>query len=394
MQELLQELSLKVHSSLEGFNLIGGVAISRATSIITIGTGGLIEASSFDANSEAIINASAKPIAIGVAVAVVIGASDAQVILNGEIKTTGDCTVNALADNTMVAVGNSAGIAGFSAGAGVSILSSQSKVKANENAEFDVGGNLSLKAKTIDRTYTRASSAMAADGKVGIAVAVGIEEGVTEAYLGGTANVAGDISVEALMEKDEIKDSVFFGRLPIVNSGVNAIAGVNLNLSSDVPTEAQKAINKKITEKFLDSSIMQETKNAIIDNFKKADQKTDGETETSKAFPIAGAAAVAYYQDTNKVMACIADNATIKSKGNVNVHAKAENQPALLSTGAAKALEAGGSGNGSDGGSSDGGGSGSSGGSRDGGGETGGHGAKFAASAAVAVALFTNELTA
>ena len=44
-----------------------------------------------------------------------------------------------------------------------------------------------MEAKTIDRTYTRASSAMAEDGKVGIAAAVGIEEGVTEAYLGGTA---------------------------------------------------------------------------------------------------------------------------------------------------------------------------------------------------------------
>lgn len=372
MQELVQELALKVHGGLEGFNLIGGVAISRATSLISVGAGSLIEAESFNANSEATINASAKPIAIGVAVAVAIGKSDAQVILNGQIKTIGDCTISALADNTMVSVGNSAGIAGFGAGAAVSILSSECRVKAYDSAVFEVGGNLSLLAKTIDRTYTRASSATASGGKVGIAVAIGIEDGLTEACLGGTANVAGNISVLALMEEDVITDSVFFGILPVVNSGVNAIAGVNQNLSSDVATEAQKAINNKIMEKFLNSTIVQETMNAMKDSFKKADAKTDDKTETSSVFPVAGAAAVAYYQDTNRVVASIAENAKVKAKGKIDVHAKAKNKPAILSTGAAKAPK---------------------GGSNDGKG-TEGESAKFAGSAAVAVGIFENEVTA
>lgn len=153
-EELIAGLPETVHGALERLNLIAGVTISRATALIDIGEGSLIEAQSFEANSEAIINASANPTAIGVGVAVAIGASDAQVILNGQIITEENCTIKSLADNTMVAVGNSSGIKGLGAGVAVSVLSSKSKVQANNTAKFEVGGDLSLEAKTIDRTYT------------------------------------------------------------------------------------------------------------------------------------------------------------------------------------------------------------------------------------------------
>ena len=372
IEELALDLSEAVHGALEGFNLIGGVAISRATALISIGKGSLIEAHSFDANSEAIIKANANPIDIGVGVAVAIGASDAKVIVSGEIKTVGDCTITSLADNTMVAIGNSSGMMGLSAGVAVNILSSESRVQANDTAKFDIGGNLTLEAKTIDRTYTRACSSMAKDGKVGIAIAVGIEEGVTEAYLGGTANVVGDISVQAFMEKAEIEGTTLFGLLPAINSGVNAIAGVNTNLSTDVPTQAQKAVMKKITDQ-ITGTLKVKFNNMLVEKFNKVENEKD---TPSSVFPVAGAAAMAYYQDSNKVIAYIADNAIIKSGGSVNIHAKAENQPALLSTGAAKAPEGGGSGSGG------------------GGGDTEDDGAKFSGAAAVAVGLFTNDVTA
>ena len=369
MEELVFSLSETIHSALEGFSLIGGVAISRADAFITIGEGSLIEANSFNANSEALIKASANPTAIGVGVAVVIGASDAKVILNGEIRTIGDCTINALADNTMIAIGNSDGLMGLSAGVAVNILSSESRVQANDSAVLNIGGDLTLQAKTIDSTYTRASSAMAEDGKVGIAAAIGIEEGVTEAYLRGISNVGGNIRVQALMENKKIEGTTLFGLLPSVNSGVNAIAGVNTNLSTDVPTQAQKAVMKKITD-HITGTIKTKFNNMLIEKFHKVEEE---KKTPSSAFPVAGGAAMAYYQDANKVIAYIGENAKVKSLGTMSVYAKAENQPKLLSTGAAKAPEGGGSGSG--GGQDD-------------------DGTKFSGAAAIGVGLFTNEVKA
>lgn len=322
LKTIIDGLPDKVTGALKGVSIVAGVTISRATSMVSLNADSLIEGQSFEALSASYVNAATKPTAIGAGVAVAIGAADAQVILKGKIVTAGNCNVNSLADNTVKVVGSSTGIKGLSAGVAVSILSSKSNVEADSTANFQVGGNLKLEAKTIDRNYTLASSALEEDGKVGIAVAVSNEDGDTTAYLGGIADVAGDINVNALMSKDVFTDTSFFGLIPSVKSGVNAVAGVNTNPNATVATEAQKAIMEKIKGPLMDK----------IKGMIKSKSNTT-QTKTDKVSPFEVAAAIAIYTDTNKATAGIADSATVKSRGNILVNAKAESQPSLLSTG-------------------------------------------------------------
>ncbi|GAB1476534.1 hypothetical protein MASR2M70_13680 [Bacillota bacterium] len=287
LKTIIDGLPDKVTGALKGISIVAGVTVSRATSMISIGEASLIEGQSFEALSASYVNAATKPIAIGAGVAVAIGASDAQVLLNGKIVTAGNCNVNSLADNTVKVVGSSTGIKGLSAGVAVSILTSKSNVEAGSTANFEVGGDLNLLAETIDRNYTLASSTLEEDGKVGIAVAVSNEDGETTAYLGGNADVAGNIKVNALMSKDVFTDTTFFGLIPQVKSGVNAIAGVNTDPNAKAATTAQKALMDKIKGPLMDK---------IKGMIKSKSNKT--QTKTDKVSPF-NVAAIAIYTDSN-----------------------------------------------------------------------------------------------
>ena len=99
----------------------------------------------------------------------------------------------------------------------MSILNSKSFVHVADSAVLHIGGNLTVRAETIDRNWTQALSATGEGGKVGVAVALSIEEGETEAYLDGRAEVAGNIQVAALTERQNIKDSMT--GIPVTRNG-------------------------------------------------------------------------------------------------------------------------------------------------------------------------------
>lgn len=124
VDNLLNTVLGKALGFVEDFSLLGGVSVAKATSRISIGADSLIEAESFEALSSSYIEASAAPTAIAAGVAVGVGVSDAQVIVEGKIITAGDCNLQSLADNTLQVAGTSGGLKGLSAGVAVSVLDS------------------------------------------------------------------------------------------------------------------------------------------------------------------------------------------------------------------------------------------------------------------------------
>ena len=377
---------------IEDLSLVGGVSVVQATSLISIKDDSSIEAETFEALSSSYIKATASPIAIAVGVAVGVGISDAQVIVDGKIVTIGDCTLRSLADNTIDVVGSSGGIAGLSAGVAVSVLKSNSKVHvgvSSGESVLQVGGNLTVEARTVDRNRTFAVSTTDENGKVGIAVAVSYEHGVTEAILAGTVDVEKDLLVGAYMNEEGIDTKKMF-IFPSVDDGVSAFAGANISSTGDILDDVKSAIIGKITG-FVKTYVKEFIKEYILEKKQEIEEKS-GSTVT----PFELAAAIAVYVDTNEVSARISPNADVKTRGSASVLAKAESQPYLIATGSVKKAEGsqnpGGGGNsGNTGATSDptpnpgtGGGSGENPGAEE--------GTKFAGAAAIAVGIFTNDV--
>ncbi|HHX24932.1 MAG TPA: hypothetical protein GX723_13150 [Thermoanaerobacterales bacterium] len=385
LHDLLNTGVGKTLGFVEDFSLVGGVTISKATSLISINAGSLIEAESFEALSSSYISASVAPIAIAAGVAVGVGISDAQVIVEGTIITAGDCNLKSLADNTLQVAGTSGGIKGLSAGVAVSYLDSTSKVHVGGSSgasTLQVGGNLTVKAETIDRNFTFARSMTDENGKVGIAVAVSYEHGVTEAYLAGTVDVDGDILVGAYTTKEKLGDRKLV-ILPTVNDGVYAYAGANTSSTGDLSDDVKAKITGKISE-FAKNHIKEFINKYILDKKDEIEEKS-GSTIT----PFELAAAIAVYLDTNNATARISPKAVVTTRGSVTVHARTESQPIVVATGSVEqpkgSQNPGGEGTSGEGGAAPDPGSGGDPGTEE--------GTKFAGVAAVVVGIFENNVT-
>jgi hypothetical protein len=379
----------------EDFSLVGAVSVAKATSKISIGEGSLIESESFEALSSSYVEAAAAPIAIAAGVAVGVGIADAQVIVDGKIITAGDCTLKSLADNTLQVAGTSGGLKGISAGVAVSVLDSTSKVNIGDNAELKVGGNLKVEARTIDRNFTFARSTTDKNGKVGVAIAFSYENGITEAILGGDVDVEGDISVVAYATKEELGGKKLFV-FPTENSGVFAYAGANTSSTGDISDDLKAKITGPITA-FIKKHVKEFVNKYILD---KKDQIEEQSGNTVAAFE--AAAAIAAYIDTNNVTASISPRAVVRSRGSVNVRARAENQPLVGAAGSVEESQGGQDPGGGTESSNEGDGDeGSDGGDGSDGGEDPGSGdpdpeeeTKFAGAAAIAVGVFANNVSA
>ncbi|HHV65531.1 MAG TPA: hypothetical protein GXX46_10735 [Peptococcaceae bacterium] len=327
--DILKTIFEKTIGIVEDFSLVGGVAVAKATSLISISTGSQIIADSFAALSASYIAASASPVAIAVGVAVGVGISNAQVIVDGTIITAGDCTLKSLADNTLNVEGASGGLKGFSAGVAVSVLVSTSKVSVGGSAgtsNLQVGGNLTIDARTIDRNRTFARSTTDENGKAGLAIAFSYEEGLTEACLAGTVDVLGDIVVGAYMIEEGVEANKLF-LFPSIEDGVYAYSGANINVSGDHLTDIKGVITGKISG-FAKKHIKEFINKYILEKKDEIEEKSGSQVSSFEL-----AAAIAVYVDSNEVKAYISPNANVRARGAATVHALAENQPNVIATG-------------------------------------------------------------
>jgi len=304
---------------LQSFSLIGGVVVSNSEAQITIAQNADISATSFSAIALGIAQAWTYPIGIGLGVAVGVLDNTAKVLVNGKITTSGDVYLRAAVDNTVTVVANTHGLAGIAVSAAVSVLDSEATVHVTDDATLIVGGDLMMRAETTDRNYTFAVSATGGNGQVGIAVAVKHEEGLTQAFLDGTAAVDGSITISA----SQNRQSINVQKLAVIPSNVNgtaAAAGVGTsstgNLLDDVGSTGFLALVKK-----------------VLGNFSTKFQDNSATKGQVQKFEAAGGIALDY--DVNRVFARIGDSnldsdgksGVVQAKEDISVSASIFDRP-------------------------------------------------------------------
>ena len=272
-------------------DLMAGVAISNADAVITVGKNTQITAETFHAKAESLTDASVSPVAFGLGVAVGIADANADVIINGNITTEGDCYLNASTDNTLQVVGSAGGVKGVAFAIAVSVLNSDATVQATETSDLKVGGNLTLLAETEDKNVTIARSKSGDDGMIGMSAAVAYENGTTNALLDGKAEVAGGVGVTATVVKGSIPTSKLFGTIPSINVGVSASAGVNTSTYGSLLDDTQTTLKGIVLDKA--KVVFNKVKDLV--STKSAEQQKAGEKTKDQTASFELAAAVAVY---------------------------------------------------------------------------------------------------
>ncbi|MFM6005597.1 MAG: hypothetical protein ACKPA7_18285, partial [Sphaerospermopsis kisseleviana] len=244
-----------------------------------------------------------------------VGIIDAksEILVEGEITTTGNLSMLARNDNTLKIFTESdpdpITKLGFAAAVAVSVLDSEATAKVANTAKLNVGGDLNVYARTISRNLTTALSATGEDGSVGLAFAFSDEENYTNALVDGTAIVTGSTTIQA----DQARKATEVNLGVTVLNGVAAGAGVNSTsrgnlltdtMSSVMPTLID-AVKKKLSSKTADAAT-----------------KSGGQAQS---LDLGSAVAIADY--SNNVTARIGAGATVKSQGDISINAKVDSRP-------------------------------------------------------------------
>ena len=227
---------------LENLTLEAGVTVATPTSTITLSAGSSIKASSFTATTSATADSEIAPIALKIGVAVGVDNTTSTINVAGKIDTTGDTFLQSNAVNTLSLFVNAGGnIKGAGAAVAVGVINSTSTATVAPTATLNVGGNLTDQATTLNRKAVTAETTTQDDGKVGVGVAIAYTDDTTNASLGGTATVGGDV----LVQSSEVKTSVAGSKaliIPTIFSGVSAVSGVGTDDTGDLILNEQGAL--------------------------------------------------------------------------------------------------------------------------------------------------------
>ncbi|MEM6446315.1 MAG: hypothetical protein AAF704_07085, partial [Cyanobacteria bacterium P01_D01_bin.123] len=298
---------------LESFQFLAGVALSTTEAKIDLGQSSAIFGTTFDAIAEATSDATTQPLIYGLGLALGIVDTTAEVIVDGDVTTTGNTFIRSGADNTLEVVADGGAIAGAAGAVAISLVDSTSKAQVGSNATFDIGGDLVVRADTVDRNFTMARSTSGSDGSVGVSVAVSDEDGSTDAFVDGDVSVGGNLTVNALQSKEAVPSSKLLV-VPTVVTGVAAAAGVNTDSTGNLLDDTYYATISKVSGKV--GSLL---------SSKSGDSATeDGKGQTSS---FDAAAAVAVVNDVNNATARIGDDAAVDAQDEIEVKASIDNRP-------------------------------------------------------------------
>ena len=317
--------------SILGVGLLAGVSYSNSKAHITIDspttTPTSIRANTFTAWSTANVASTASPKSVKVAkIAVAIGITDANVSIgNADITTTGDATFRSSTNHAVNAVAEPQDAKAASVAVSVVVYNATADVQPN--ADLTVGGNLFVQA---DTTYSRRNLALTVsggDGSVGLAVAVDVAQGNSDAYLDGMAHVTGNVNVtakEATVPLTGNKAYVIPGYL----IGVAAGAGVGTNSTGGALDDLGNSVVATLKDSRLGIPIRWvKQKLGLLPN--------NNNNPTKPEIQFAGAIAVVV--DTNNATARIGDGnttdatdqATVKAGGSVSVTATISSSPTV-----------------------------------------------------------------
>ncbi|MGI2027111.1 LEPR-XLL domain-containing protein [Endozoicomonas acroporae] len=192
-------------NEVEDFKLIAGVSRSDVTSKITISSGATLKGDNITIHANSIARVNASPISMGLAVAVGVLDTDAVIDIQGTLDAEGNISITGQADNYLnIAAEPLFGLKGFAGSVAVGVLNSNSQVILNSGSRITAGGNLTVKAATVDYSLVSAESEAGNSGKAAASVAVQVESGHTEAVLAGNVLVKGDVIVEAVQQQAEL----------------------------------------------------------------------------------------------------------------------------------------------------------------------------------------------
>ena len=313
----------------DSFSLIAAVSVATSKATITIGTDAEIRARDLVVHARADARAKASPTIskiVGIAVAVVD--TTALVQVDGRITTSNDATFRATAANTANASTKPGPLAGTAIAIAVTVIQSDSQVLVSPEANLTIGGNLYVKAETIDRNRALATAVAGLDGQIAISIAVGVEGGTTNAHLDGTADVAGSIEVDASQRNEAINSPVpLLGYIPVLKapavvSGIKAFSATGQVSSGDLTADFVGTV------KDLEKSILGvNTLVAKITASIKAKLGL-GKPPTENKFDASGALGFLY--DENTVDARIGDGVngrTVEADGSISVDALVRARP-------------------------------------------------------------------
>ncbi|NQW46572.1 MAG: hypothetical protein HQ464_02260, partial [Planctomycetes bacterium] len=331
--EKVNELWQTLIDSVNGLSAFAALSFSTATAAITLGSGAAVTGESVLAHAIASAEASAEP-----TVAYLVGASlgvvktIATVDVAGKIETTHDLTLRATTHNTVDVVAAPHPVKGITLALAVSVMNTVTEVTVDRGAKLTVGGDLVVKAETFDSNRTLANSVAGEGGRYAFSLAVAWEKGETNAFLDGSAFVAGSIAVDASQKKVPIIENVnMLGYIPDptgqldVNrklSGVKAYSATGQDSSGDFFGDGVDAIKDKQKELAGVKAVTAKIKNAI---FKPPSKLPANDLDLTGALGFA--------VDINNVAAHIGGGSILTSSekvqagGSIAVSAKIESRP-------------------------------------------------------------------
>lgn len=275
----------------------GGIAVAYSDAQVEVNSGSLIEGTNVklkaDAKSDAtVLLLGGEGVMVGYGETV----TTAKVTVDSAtIKAAQDVNIETFANSktevnaTVANLGTrgQAPLAVTFAGAD-STTTSEAVVKGTSNIE--AGDDITLKADTRKFQNVNASGGAYTDGVLGIAVAYSESTSTTKASLGGTAKADGDIEVNATMLADK-----------------NDVAAASAAGSGLVAGLVVGGLNGAINGVF--------------------NKKKPATTKDPQSQPFGLAASLAISDHENFVTSEIADNASVKGKGNLTVNATSSERP-------------------------------------------------------------------
>ncbi|MBQ0721029.1 MAG: LEPR-XLL domain-containing protein [Gammaproteobacteria bacterium] len=348
-------------SAIDQFSLIAGVAISTSKANVVIGSAAVIEAEEFAAQSSANATAESEPLSWLFGGALSIANTESTLTVDGSITTTiGDLLLSAIGETQVKAVADVAGDdkkitiggqekvlpgKGVAAAVAVSVINANVSIVVGESATLISGSDVRLVANAIDRNYTNAKSTAGKNGKVGLAIAVSVENTDVTTSLDGTVDAEGFVLVSATHSAKDIgKDGGVAAEAGIgsasdpVDADDNAKKSVQSYLAESSSVAAENLLGESAA-KFVDGAasvffLWQDLKAAQEDS-PEGEKKSTSKSQATSKFSIG--AALALMIDNNNVSAHIGDDvlsnnartADIEADGGVIVTASIASSPKI-----------------------------------------------------------------
>ncbi|MEL0096610.1 MAG: hypothetical protein VW875_12265, partial [Planctomycetaceae bacterium] len=325
-------------SALENFSAFAGYSFSESVADINLGTNDvaagptIIRADNFTAHSKGVAGVKSSPLGIAVGVAIARAKTHSVVNLHDvNLQATEDVIIRSSSSQSAFSQADVEGAKGVSAAVAVSIIESNTIANVSGASQLTVGRDLYVQADNIDQLTNMARSVTGGDGRAGLAVAIDVEDGTTNAILDGIANVSGNVNVTSITDKTGINQSKFFAIFPAESSGVEASAGTGTNetgdLLKDYQQKAKAAAKAKAGQTALAKKAAKKLPKVVTDFLDDRDDSIDPKFQF--------AAGVAIEIDTNSATSRIGNDtadtsADIEADGTITVSTVVNASPKVV----------------------------------------------------------------